>query len=74
MAKYKANPFYRVQISKDKAIEFNFFGEFETNDEVEAEALNELCPEYMTCLDNSGIKPKVEVAPKPKAPKKTSGK
>lgn len=66
MAKYKTTPFYKVQINENQGVVFDFFGEFETTDEIEAEALNALCPEYITCLDNSGVKPKPEETPKPK--------
>mgnify|MGYP001072528015 CR=1 FL=1 len=65
MAKYQATPFYEVQIDENKAVKFDFFGVYETDDKVELEALDKLVPTYIKCVDAEA---------KPKAARKTSAK
>lgn len=89
MAKYKAAPFYDVEkpvlneageVVDVVRIKFDFFGEYETGDAKEIAVLNDLCPQWVVCVDPTGAisdepEPKTEEpAPAPKAPRKSSGK
>lgn len=69
MAKYKTIPFYSVKLG-DKQVEFNYFGEYETEDSKEIELLDALTPAYLKRIDQP--KP-AEEQPKP-APKKAPAK
>ena len=76
MAKFKAAPFYSV-LCDSEVISFDNLGEYQTSDEGKIAVLKALCPRYLILLDEEKAKvsePKAEEAPKPKAPKKSSGK
>lgn len=50
MAKYKAEPFYSVNLGDQKVV-FDYFGNYETDNEAQIEALNALCPKWIKCVD-----------------------
>lgn len=52
MAKYKAEPFYSVNLDKQKVV-FDYFGNYETDNEAEIEALDELSPKWIKRVDAS---------------------
>lgn len=74
MAKYAGTPFYAVNLG-GKQIEFNFFGEYETNDAEDIKKLDALTPAYFKRVDATDAEEKPKPTPK-KAPakRKTSAK
>lgn len=71
MAKYKADPFYEIE-SGNVRVRFDYFGNYETDDKAEIEAIDALCPVWVKRIDE----PEEDAAPKatPATPKKPSAK
>lgn len=59
MEKYKADPFYAINLGKEKIV-FNYFGEYETDNAEEIEALNALCPKWIKCVSETVSQPEKE--------------
>lgn len=59
MNKYKGPQFYKVE-GENVSLQFDYFGEFQTDKKEEIELLDSLCPAYIKCVD------KVKATPEPK--------
>ncbi|MCS1350317.1 hypothetical protein [Mechercharimyces sp. CAU 1602] len=75
MAKYKAHPNYTV-LGKNGRIQFDYHGDYVTEDKEEIAALDALCPTWMKRIDVSKVESKQtepfeKVEPSESAPKQT---
>lgn len=61
MAKYKAYPFYDINAGEVR-VQFDFYGDYETEDDAEIAVIDALCPTWVTRVD--GVVQSEEKAPK----------
>lgn len=69
MAKYQARPFYAVRIDNARTIEFDYYGQYETDCMAEISLLDSLVPSYVQHIDEPEPIAPEEDEPEPVAPK-----